>query len=899
MKEDIYKYWGKADKEGNYHLLVYHCLDVAAVGKVWLEKSPAFVKRAARICGISEKSFRELFLFFLVDHDLGKLAIGFQSLNLEIAVKLQGKVFKFPYSPRHDQRGYEMWNQNIAEYLLQSFEFSEKELNFSREFLEIFARISFGHHGMPPERKRIPSKKMEIFWDWMNCMKKLFFSEEALQEIKKNANSTQEKKRNILKELKSLSWQLAGVVSICDWIASGDEEFSYCSDEMPLEKYFTKSCAKAQKAMKRAGLFSKKISSNVGAKRLFPNFADNLTPLQKYCDEVVVSGEPQLFILEDVTGTGKTEAALILASRIMAAGGGKGCFVALPTMATSNAMYERMAKVYSLIYEEGQRPSLILAHGSRQLSKKFADSYSTCVKGLSQTSGEYDENTAEGEAHCSQWLANSSKKALLADVGVGTVDQVLLAGLPVRYQSLRAYGMSQNVLIVDEVHSFDPYMLILLENMIRAQASFGRSVILLSATLPLVVRSRFCGAFAKGLEIESPKIKERDAFPLVTSLNSGEFIEKEIGSSHFANKEVRVEFKESLDEIYELIEKASLQGKCVCWIRNTIFDVLDAYRGLKSRGLVEVEIFHSRFALKNRLDIEQRVVSEFGKESTEKQRKGKVLIASQVVEQSLDLDFDLMVSDLAPIDLLIQRAGRLHRHWRGDRGDAVLYCLIPSETKNPKEDWYSAAFPKAQWVYKDVALLWKTKEILRKQKIIKMPQEARLLVESVYGDEFGIAVPEIFIESENLAWSDILTKETFAKFNSLKFDQGYSRSSSYKWDEDENASTRLSDPTVTIYLCSWEDDEIKPLFEEEPHKWEISSLSIRKSSFPCVEYDLNVKTKIEELKNQRRFKYNSEFLVFVGEALELVGENKEGKVVLRYDFKLGLIIEKSKDKGEL
>ncbi len=838
MKENIYKYWGKADKEGNYHLLVYHCLDVAAVGKVWLEKSSRFVKKAMEVCGISREAFMQLFTFFLGIHDLGKLSSQFQGLRPEIVKKLTGVYSIVPYNTRHDQKGYEYWTFIASDYLLKSFRFSNKDCRFLRIFLEVFACISFGHHGVPPEGKMLPTKKLDIVWEWMDVMKSLFISDETLRELVEIANLPQEKGKIILKGVKIFSWQIAGAVSICDWIASGDKEFGYFSSKEVLQSYFLKSCEKAQKALKNTEIVPKKLCKDVGAKRLFPLFNDSLTPLQRFCNEVVVSRRPQLFILEDVTGSGKTEASLILASRIMAAGGGQGCFIALPTMATSNAMYDRMSEVYRSIYEDGQKPSLVLAHGSRHLSEKFSKSYVSNFENLLEKGESRKEDFLEEEIYCSQWLADSSKKSLLADIGVGTVDQVLLAGLPVRYQSLRAYGMTQKVLIVDEVHSFDAYMLRFLENLIKAQASFGGSVILLSATLPFKIRKIFCDAFAKGLQIEPPKLAKTPVFPLVTSLDAELFLEKEINSAEFANKDVLVEFRDSVVEIYKDVEEAYLQGKCVCWIRNTIVDVLEAYRELQSRGIiVELDIFHSRFALKNRFDIEQKVVNDFGKESREKQRKGRVLVASPVVEQSLDLDFDFLVSDLAPIDLLIQRAGRLHRHWRGERGQAILCCLIPEDVEIPQKDWFSAAFPRAQFVYKDAALLWRTKEILKKQQRIKIPSEARKLVESVYSEESDILVPETLVESEDLAWSTLITKKTLADFNRLSFKQGYSRASSYRWEEDESVSTRLSEPTITVYLCRWEDDKIKPLFEEEIHKWEFSSLSIRESLYPEIEYE--------------------------------------------------------------
>jgi len=898
MSKNIYKYWGKADKSGSCHLLIYHSLDVAAVGRIWFEQMPEFLKKSSIACGVSTKTFQELFLFFLSVHDSGKLSNCFQSKRPEIAQKLQGKHFVTEEGKRHDQKGYEFWSQVAPECWQKFWNFSDKERRASRDFLEIFARISFGHHGVPPQGCLSPTKEVDIFFEWMSCFKNLFLSADSLQEIKVFANFERQKRKPILKEMKLLSWKLAGIISICDWIASGDEAFIYCDDEIPLREYFASSCDKAKIAIKRAGVVPKKIATILGAKKIFPEIAKTLTPLQKYCDEVSVSDKPQLFILEDVTGSGKTEASLILASRIMEKGGGQGCFVALPTMATSNAMYKRMARAYHLIYEDGQKPSLVLAHGSRKLSEEFVASYSTNFEGLSSNGENHNEEFTDGEAHCSQWLADSSKKALLADVGVGTIDQVLLAGLPVKYQSLRAYGVSQKVLIVDEVHSFDAYMLRLLENIIELQASFGNSVILLSATLPFLVRSKFCNAFAKGLNENLPKLTELDAFPLATSFSRDKFVEQEIEPASFGHKDVQVEFRESIEDIYQVIEKAVSQGKCVCWIRNTITDVLEANDELKSRGMVKADVFHSRFSLKNRLDIEKRVIATFGKNSTEKERWGKVLIASQVVEQSLDLDFDLMVSDLAPVDLLIQRAGRLHRHRRKDRGKAVFYCLIPKETQAPSKDWFAEDFLRAKWVYRDVSLLWKTKEILKKQGKIKMPEEARLLVESVYNGNSEIDVPSVFEKSEELAWSDILAKKSMANFNSLNFEQGYARDSSTlgKWDDEERVPTRLSDKSIRVYLCRWIDNEIKPLFEEKHHKWEFSSLTLREKSVPKIEYKKGIEDAIVELQKQWRFKYNCQFLVFEDERMSLAGKiGSEKEVILKYDFSLGLIIKKVKN----
>ncbi len=889
----MYQYWGKADHHA-YHLLVYHCLDVAAVGKVWLEQSSAFVKRASEAAGLSEKAFVECFLFFLALHDVGKFDVRFQNLRPDLLWNLQGKKEKageFIYSPRHDQRGFEYFSEHIFSRIHSLF-FPETKSTPLKEYLEILALVTLGHHGRPPSKKTVVVQIPSAVHTFSEYLFNYFLSSSSIEEITAIITLPKKERRDTVANLKYFSWQLAGLTTLCDWIASGDETFVFLSKELELSKYFDDSCIKAEKALKRAEVISAPLSRHSGLGHLFPDYAATPTPLQKFCNEAEVTSSPQMWILEDVTGAGKTEAALILASRILAEGGGSGCFVALPTMATSNAMYERMSKVYSLLYEEGAKPSLSLSHGSRHLSKTFSDSYRTSLNDLPQSGMLYNENSDEGRAHCSQWLADSSKKALLSDVGVGTVDQILMAGLPLKYQSLRAFGMAQKVLIVDEIHAFDAYMHKLLVNVISAQAAFGGSVILLSATLPFSIREKFCNAFSDGLsqEVIPPEVTE--AFPLVTAVTHKGVSETSVDTRSSVARVVHVSFCEDVDFVYSLIIKSIDEGKCVCWIRNTISDVTDSYDELQKRSIEKIDMFHSRFALKDRLEIENRILARFGKNSTPKERHGQVLVASQVVEQSLDLDFDLMISDLAPIDLLIQRAGRLQRHERGKRDKPVFYVHIPEDTDEPDKNWFSDAFPKAAFVYKDVALLWRTKEILKKQKQLKMPEEARLLIESVYGEE-GEITSDVFIEAEDSASSDRMSQRALADLNRLKFEKGYSCMSNDcgKWESEEAVPTRLSDKTNKIYLCTWINDSIEPLFKHEEYAWDLSSLTLRSYSLASIDYDDEISSSIDELKKQKRFQYDTLFLVFKDNCLELKGKDEKGReVVVKYNSKTGLSV---------
>ena len=264
--------------------------------------------------------------------------------------------------------------------------------------------------------------------------------------------------------------------------------------------------------MPGTGMIPPGVNREKGLKHLFPKFAAAPTPLQQFCDNTDLAAGSQLWVLEDVTGAGKTEAALILASRLMAAGMGNGFFIGLPTMATSNAMYERMAESYAKLYVEGSLPSLVLSHGSRHLSDKFVKSF----RDFSLPGKEDNLLEEDGGVQCARWIADSAKKSMLADVGVGTLDQMLMGVLPARHQSLRLYGMYRKILIVDEVHAYDPYMETLLQKVLEGHSATGGSAILLSATMPRGMRQRLCEAFSRGLGEEQRVRLEEERYPLVT-----------------------------------------------------------------------------------------------------------------------------------------------------------------------------------------------------------------------------------------------------------------------------------------------------------------------------------------------------------------------------------------------
>ena len=232
----------------------------------------------------------------------------------------------------------------------------------------------------------------------------------------------------------------------------------------------------------------------------------------------------------------------------------------------------------------------------------------------------------------------------------------------------------RRVLILDEVHAYDAYMQREMERLLEFQAGLGGSAILLSATLPVCIRRRLTDAFTKGLGREVQDASPSMEYPLAT-VCAGEVRSVQVGGRTGCARTLPVRFLRSFHEALREVEQAAGADKAVLYIRNTVDDVLDAHTALTARGL-KPQIFHARLALVDRLAIEKQVVERFGKRSTPAGRKGQVLIATQVVEQSLDLDFDALITDLAPVDLLIQRAGRLWRHDRPERAGHELAVLL-------------------------------------------------------------------------------------------------------------------------------------------------------------------------------------------------------------------------------
>lgn len=711
MKAPYLAYWGKADPAlSGYHLAVHHSLDVAAVAERMLARDPVIGRRLAAWAGLEESAVAETLALFCALHDIGKIDARFQIKAKEPALLLDPARAIVP------QQTYDHGGEGFRQLYREQRDTIESALGAS---VWPLLQAVTGHHGDLPS--------------YAASSRSSNFSAKAFQAIRER---DREARRAFVRDLTEMFRRrgaqvpldgepsgplvvaLAGLCSVADWIGSQTDYFPYQSEPVPLGRYYAEQALpRADKALDALRLRSAHATS-ASFGELFPGYVPR--DVQTVTEGLALSGTAMV-IIEAQMGSGKTEAALSLAHRFIAGGTASGLYVGLPTMATSNAMFERLEKVAARMFEGDI--NLILAHGKRALHAGFE-------RLLERASREpYEE---DARVVCNRWLMGR-KRALLGQLGVGTVDQAMQAAIRVRHHFVRAYGLAQSVVILDEIHAYDAYMEVILERLVEWLGALGSPLILLSATLPEERRAAFGRAYARGAgwgEVSAPptRISPGEApYPLVTVVHREGAFERgcETPSSNLAVR-LRHHASESpeKDVLPRLIE-AVAAGATVAWVRNTVTEAQEAWESARRLGF-EPLLFHARMRARDRQRVEEEVLREFGRNRT---RRGRLLIATQVVEQSLDLDFDGLVTDLCPIDLLLQRMGRLHRHERErPAGFETPEILVLSPTDEQAED---LAFGPSACIY-DEATLWLTLDIIRSRRDIVLPGDIRPLVESVY-----------------------------------------------------------------------------------------------------------------------------------------------------------------------
>jgi CRISPR-associated endonuclease/helicase Cas3 len=832
-----FAYWGKArpiDDGPALHQLPYHCLDVAAVGRQYLRHHPAMLRwLTAQIGSDDEAAVREWVTFWLTLHDLGKFSLSFQAQRADLLEQLQGEPPASAGLPgvRHDSLGFRVWREHVAPLAEAEGWFGEDPGVF--DGIDCWARAVTGHHGQPPLAQ---VKRLDLHFRPMDVEAACSFVRDARELFLPTAAAAVATSGDVFafeRRSRELSWWIAGLAVLADWIGSNAGIFHYQAEaEWSLAEYWPRAVDMAEYALAHSGVLPSAPHSLMPFQALFPAI-EQPSPLQEWAATAALAAGPQIHLLEDVTGAGKTEAAVMLTHRLIADGVADGFFIGLPTMATANAMYGRIAEVYDRLFSGPT--SLVLAHRQKKLVEAFA---ATVIDAGRDEGDHLQKDDESATRRCQRWLADHNKRALLAPAGVGTIDQALLGVLQSKHQSLRLLGLVRKVLVVDEVHACDAYMQRTLETLLEFHARGGGSAVLLSATLTRRMKCALLAAFARGCGVVRLPPAKADDYPMTTSWSAGVVgpLETEIAARAAVRRTVKISYIADRATIVAGIVEALAAGRCVAWIRNTIGDAMAAQAELAPHVPSDrIELFHARFVLGDRLDIEDRVLEHFGPNSGPRERAGQLLIATQVAEQSLDVDFDLVVSDLAPIDRLIQRAGRLHRHVRDasgrpqrqgsdKRGRATMWIYGPPWTEDAPAGWLKQVLRGSAHVYPNHGELWRTARALQGGSLT-MPDDARALIEHVF-DANG-ELPPGLQRSATAAEGQAYADASQARLNGVQLRSGYERSAT-DWLADTAAPSRLGEETAEVLIGRWRGNAVEPWRNDKPsnHAWAYSSLRV-------------------------------------------------------------------------
>lgn len=461
-------------------------------------------------------------------------------------------------------------------------------------------------------------------------------------------------------------------------------------------------------------------------------------PIQKtITDTIQKTTDPGLIILEAPMGIGKTETALLASEQLAYQTDHRGLFFGLPTQATTNAMFTRIKDWLNTI-EPNNDISMHLMHNKANFNHDYTD--------LPHANN--INNNSTQTAVVNDWFAG--KKSILDEITIGTVDHLLLLALQQKHLMLRHLGLSKKVVIIDEVHAYDAYMSQYLNRALTWLGTYHVPVIMLSATLPIDKRNDFLafyyqGKFGKKLKIQD-SWSTSEAYPLLTILDNDNIQQVDNFPTTTDSKKVTIN-KLTLDNsalITDIDTKLS-NGGIAGLIINTVKRAQELTKIAQENNLPVITL-HSSFLAPDRSQLEQEIQTKIGKNA---KRPAKLLvIGTQVLEQSLDIDFDILYTDLAPMDLLLQRIGRLHRHQisrLSNLQQPITNILISPEEDHP----YGKS---NEYIYSKY-LLQKTIHYL--PKTISLPQDISRLVQLVYNNQTDYSELETAKEDFNLE----LTKE--------------------------------------------------------------------------------------------------------------------------------------------
>jgi CRISPR-associated endonuclease/helicase Cas3 len=721
-------------------------LDVSTVAaRLLVNLSPAVRIRFEGLFGGAEWTLSWT-SFLAALHDLGKASPAFQLYprfsktdKQAIGRRLCEDGFPLPRYPPRDLIRHGTIGARVLPGILAGY-------GFTSEAAESYARIVAGHHGAIPKRAEITAPQVGPdacgSGEWVRSRQEIV---DALAGLSGIARASPPRAPSGPEAM-----ALAGMISVADWIGSMKQSFPFAAtdgalpDPFDFDGYAVAAAANAEIAVKELRWVNHAVrDAPKDFKSLFPSIAEP-NDLQCVAEQVgeALDG-PTLVIIEAPMGEGKTEAALYLAEAAATRLGQTGLYFALPTQATSNQMFSRVREFLTRVL--GGEINLQLLHGHADLSAEFQDLREAGARSFTPIYDEYGNPSTTVVA--AEWFTYR-KRGLLAPFGVGTVDQALMAVLRARHFFVRMFGLGGKTIVIDEVHAYDVYMSTLMERLLEWLAASGSSVFLLSATLPSGRREALTSAYMRGLGV-APQSDTRAVYPRITYASARGSGEIEVTPSARIRRTLGIRWLGHAADLGAHLRGLLAEGGCAAVICNTVERAQDVYSSLKrtfagvaSDGEAELMLFHARFPFEERALREKLALIRFGKpkakvevghgntrEVSRPQRA--IIVATQVIEQSLDLDFDAMISEFAPADLLLQRAGRLHRHQR---------FMRPAPLSNPVLDVMKAEigddgipdFGRGTKAIYDSHVLLRSWAILRDREAIEIPESVEEMIEAVY-----------------------------------------------------------------------------------------------------------------------------------------------------------------------
>ena len=744
-----FRAWGKLarDKSGQIsgiHPLLDHMTDVAACFLELAECSSirrSLENAAGRTLDAADLQ-RLAVLVFL--HDVGKANAGFQSRRWQLPDRPPGHWPTMPFG--HGPEGWELISGRVPNAERYAVGLPIAEIVTWGEAVSELLQASISHHGRPLGES--PDKQTESVWKPVLDKAGAVLYDPATTLASMGDWVKQSYPLAFAVCHQPLPYQpafvhlFAGLVQLADWLGSDTREgfFPYTA---PREDRTQTAAVAARYAVHTIGLdVSNWRGELCGAPPTFSNAfgVSEARPMQLAAADLLLGN---IVVLEAETGSGKTEAALWRFVQLFEAGQVDSLYFALPTRVAATQLYQRVRELVGRLWPTDAPVVVRALPGYEAADDQVKIS-------LPDFKVQWPDHPADEKAH-QRWVAESPKRFLAATIAVGTIDQALLGALKVRHAHMRHALLARSLLVVDEVHASDAYMTVLLEMLLQAHLKTGGHAMLLSATLGSTARTRYLSV-GQTKKQAPPSLVDACAapYPAVSFRNaSGMHLQPVTGNSQL--KTVCWETLDAMDDpvrIATLAAQAAAQGARVLVVRNTVPAAVATLKALEQLTLVQggdwlfkvngvSTVHHSRYSRQDRPLLDQAVEAQLGKKRQDK--KGRVIIGTQTLEQSLDIDADLLITDLCPMDVLLQRMGRLHRHTRpeAERPEGYrqprAWVLTPADndlTPMLKRAGHGLGrFHNGGGVYPDLRMVEATKRLIQAQPSRQIPADNRLLVE--------------------------------------------------------------------------------------------------------------------------------------------------------------------------